>query len=228
MASASRPPRERDEVVVVAADLVAGQAHARPPRSRRAPGSSLGNRLRWISRAICSSRSWRCFSSCTRCRRTLSSAAIACRPSVCAKSRSSSRERRAGDPLAHGQQAPRRGRPAERDDQRHARAQQALAQRPRRQVGDGRGARRALEHRTRLRFAGRGGPLRRCAGRARGRAPRPPGARQVERAARDHEVAHQRGGHEVLDRLLVEARGQLAADVEQVVELEDLHATAAG
>ena len=31
---------------------------------------------------------------------------------------------------------------------------------------------------------------------------------------------------EVLDRLLVEARGELAADVEEVVELEDLHGEA--
>ncbi len=48
-------------------------------------------------------------------------------------------------------------------------------------------------------------------------------AEAVQRAARGEEVAHHRRGHEALDRLLVEARRQLAADVEQAVELVDLH-----
>ena len=91
MARAQRPSVQGDEVVVVAADLVAGLALRRHARSRRAAGSSRGKRLCWISRAICISRSCRCFSQVApgggaRPR----GRARACRARVSAKSRSSS------------------------------------------------------------------------------------------------------------------------------------------
>ena len=45
----------------------------------------------------------------------------------------------------------------------------------------------------------------------------------VESAARREEVPHHGRDHQPHDRVLVEARRQLAADVEQVLQLEDLH-----
>jgi hypothetical protein len=46
---------------------------------------------------------------------------------------------------------------------------------------------------------------------------------QVEGRARHHELAHHGRRHQVLDRLFVEARRQLARQVEEVAELENLH-----
>ena len=63
----------------------------------------------------------------------------------------------------------------------------------------------------------------RCAARARGRGPGRRRARRGRARSARQQMAHQGRGHEVLDRLLVEARGELAADVEEVVELVDLH-----
>ena len=68
--SAEPAARERDEVVVVAAHLVAGAARRGQLEARDAAGDPLGSRLCWISRAICISRSWRSFSSRSRCSRT--------------------------------------------------------------------------------------------------------------------------------------------------------------
>ena len=63
MTTASRPPVERDEVVVVAARPRSRSGSPRRARSPRRAGTSRGKRLCWISRAICSSRSCRSFSS---------------------------------------------------------------------------------------------------------------------------------------------------------------------
>ena len=91
-------------------------------------------------------------------------------------------------------------------------------------------ARGAFGQRTHRRRARRRGRLRRQRRRrfpgtqpARVReAQRAVGLVPVERAPRREELAHHRRGHEPLDRRLVEGAGQLAADVEEVVELEDL------
>ena len=48
------------------------------------------------------------------------------------------------------------------------------------------------------------------------------GAPEEERGARHHEMAHDRAQEEAPDGVLVEARGQLPAQVEEIVELEDL------
>ena len=122
MASAQRPPVERDEVVVVAAHLVAGAARAPPPRSRRWRAGRAGTGSLDLARDLHLAVAAAASRGCTRCRRTVSRAASACRASVCANSRSSSvkgapdtRSPTARKPVgarAHG----------ERHDQRHARA----------------------------------------------------------------------------------------------------------
>ena len=222
--SARRLARERDPVVGVAADLVARAASAGHLEARQLAAGAAGSRLSWISRATCSSRSWRCFSSRTRCRRTFSIAARAWRASVAATSRSSSENGSPGGALAdrehpfHALRRPTGGTAsASRASSRRRRSG------PVRQLGDGGRRREAVERGPRL---GRRDRPRSPAAR---RSPRALGERQPVRRraryrarARDDEVPHHRREDGSDDGLLGVASRQVPAGVEQAVERERL------
>ncbi len=124
-------------------------------------------------------------------------------------------------PLPHRQEAAQPLAGGEGNGQREARPQKRLPELAGRHVGDApRNRQLALESAGLARDAA-------------GRLPRPDAAgvgqvepfraQTVQGAPRGEEVAHHRRGHQALDRVLVQARRQLAADVEQAVELVDLH-----
>ena len=207
---------ERDEVVVVPAHVKAGAALARDVEALRSAASPSAAGPAGCPRAISRSRSWRSFSMRRRCRRAPSSAACACRTSAAAKSRSSASGGREPG------RAPTASRPASRpgasSGTTKAKSAAAIASR-KAPAGSsattrGCGSSRASDAGS----PGRCPAASRVAPRARGRA-RGPRRSVVERRARREEVAHHGRDHQALDHVLVERRRQLAADVEQVLEL---------
>ena len=126
----------------------------------------------------------------------------------------------AARPLPHREEAaqPLPGR--ERHRQREARAREGVLERPLGKVRHAPRARQVAQERRGVALH----PPRRLARlhpRACARSS-PLGAQAVQGAARGEEVAHDRRGHQTLDRLLVQAGRQLAPDVEQAVELVHL------
>ena len=176
------------------------------------------------SRAICISRSWRCFSRRTRCSRTVCRAAHAWR---------ARRERElavlVGERPRPTRAPPRPGTPrparprTQRHDQPHARGSQRVAHGARRQLlrrTSGAAAPEAPAPRRRPRSASRPRP-RAARARVPGR-----GRRRLARytAQRDDMSWPISAADEhVQDGVVVEAGHQLAADVEEAVELEHLH-----
>ena len=118
---------------------------------------------------------------------------------------------------AHGQQAREPARRQQRDDEGELGGRHRVAQASGRQLGHEprlrqvAGERRRVARQVRRQRAGPG-PARVAELEARG-------GGVVERRPRREEVAHHGRDHQALDHLLVERRRQLAADVEQVLEL---------
>ena len=183
-----RPPRSRDG--------------SRQPRRSPAPrGGRLGKRLCWISRATCRSRSWRCFSSRTRCRRAFSSAATRVPGQCLGDLPILLRERHPGRALSDRQNARRAPSGGEGHDQSQPSRLQPVAQRAVGQIGHRGRPGEALEGGTRV-FGGNRRALAVAPQAAPAGEREPSRSAEVNGATRDDEVTHHGGQDEVQDVLL--------------------------